>query len=128
MRPLPDSGKGCEACTKLIRLCSGLDFFPADPEVRRLLIDQLHRLAKDHQHAQAMVYRWLETEKIAPKVADLVGLSNQVRAASQEMPAGCSNCNGDPWVMGPKGMRRCDCDRGQALRRMDKRRDAGQAA
>jgi hypothetical protein len=43
-----DPGKGnCATCAGLIRLCRGLDFFPADAEVRRLLIERLHAFAKD---------------------------------------------------------------------------------
>lgn len=34
------SETSCAACAKLIRQCAGLDFFPADTEVRRLLIDR----------------------------------------------------------------------------------------
>src|SRR5690242_7130247 len=62
-------GKGsCAACTALIRLCSGLDFFPVDAEVRKLLVERLHRLARNHDHAKLMVDRWLETQTAAPKV------------------------------------------------------------
>jgi hypothetical protein len=71
----------CAICTGLIRLCSGLDFFPADAEVRRLLVERLHGLAKSHEHAKAMVEHWLEHERAAPKVADLVALAGQVRVA-----------------------------------------------
>jgi hypothetical protein len=95
MEPVKGS---CATCTGQIRLCGGLDFFPTDAEIRRLLVDRLHRLAKDHQHAKAMIDRWLETETVAPKVADLVRLAAQVRMAPP-LPDGCDRCNGEPYVI-----------------------------
>jgi hypothetical protein len=89
----PVKGTNCAACAYLIRLCSGLDFFPADVEVRRLLVETLHCLAEDHQHAKFMVSRWLETETIAPKVANFVALAAQVRNGPS-LPDGCSICDG----------------------------------
>ena len=115
----------CETCKRLIRSCSGLDYFPADPEVRTLLISRLHCLAKDHQHAAAIVDRWLDTHREAPKVADLAGLAAEIRA-SPGLPAGCEDCAGAPFVITEAGGRRCSCLRGQALRQMDQRR-AGEA-
>ncbi len=122
-----EPGRGnCEKCKALIRLCSNLDYFPADPEVRLLLLERLHRLAGDHQHAKAMIDHWLDTQTAAPKVADLVGLAAQVRTASQGLPAGCERCHGgDPFVEGSGGLWvRCGCARGRALRQMDQRRAA----
>ena len=117
-----ETGKGnCERCKRLIRLCSGLDYFPADPEVRMLLVERLHRLAKDHQHATRMVDRWLETRITTPKVADLVGLAAEVQT-SHALPEGCGICHGEPFVFGDRGGKRCACPRGQALRQMDQDR------
>lgn len=110
----------CEKCKGLIRLCSGLDFFPADPEVRLLLVERLHRLAKDHRHAKAMIDRWLDTHTVTPKVADLVSLAAEV-GISQGLPDGCDMCNGEPFVVHGQGATRCTCPRGQALRQMDQR-------
>lgn len=118
-----EPGKGnCATCAGLIRLCSGLDFFSADAEVRRLLVERLHRLAKDHQHARAMIDHWLDTQTVAPKVADLVTLASRVRSGSDALPAGCEICNGEYWVIGERGADRCTCPRGQALRQMEQRR------
>jgi hypothetical protein len=120
-----EPGKGnCETCKRLIRLCGNLDYFPVDPQIRLLLVERLHRLAGDHQHAKAMIDRWLDTQTAAPKVADLVSLAAQVRTASQGLPAGCPVCNGQPWVEGPDGWGRCSCGRGQALHQMDQRHAA----
>lgn len=114
----PDSN--CKMCTALIRLCSGLDYFPADPEVRLLLIERLHRLAKDHTHAKAMIDRWLENETIAPKVADLVGLAANVGTSSAPgLHNGCELCNGEPFVVNEHGASRCTCKRGRALLQME---------
>jgi hypothetical protein len=111
----------CKTCAGLIRLCCSLDFFPTDPEVRGLLIERLHRLAKDHHHAKDMIDRWLDTQTVAPKVANLVELAGTVRAASQVLPAGCDVCQGEPWVVNDRGAARCVCARGQALREMGRR-------
>ena len=128
-----DAGKGtCKECGKLMRLCGGLDFFPADIELRWLLVERLHRLAKDHPHAKAMIDHWLETQTVAPKVADLVGLAAEVKPAGSALPPGCANCEIAPgiwasWVTvergGEFGSTRCACARGRALRAMDQRRE-----
>jgi len=91
-----------------------------DAEVRRLLVERLHCLAKDHQHARAMIDRWLETRTAAPKVADLVSLASETRTA-QALPAGCASCGGEYWVVGPNGATRCNCARGSALRQLEQR-------
>jgi hypothetical protein len=122
-------GKGnCATCKGLIRLCGGLDFFPADPEVRLLLVERLHRLAKNHDHAKAMIDRWIETQKAAPKVADLVGLSAEVRSDKEPLPTGCEICNGEPWIATDRGAKRCSCIRGQTLRTKDLAREADKHA
>jgi hypothetical protein len=118
----PNKGN-CERCKALIRLCGGLDYFSADPEVRLLLIERLHRLASDHAHARAMVDHWLDTQTVAPKVSDLVSLAAQVRTSSSGLPVGCDVCHGDVWVIGNRGAARCTCPRGQALRQMDRQRE-----
>jgi hypothetical protein len=117
----------CPVCAGLIRLCAGLDFFPADLEVRWLLVRRLHGLAKDHQHAKAMISRWLETEVLAPKIANLVSLAAQVRIGPA-LPAGCDICGGQPFVVNEFGAGRCTCARGQALRQLDRAREAQRAA
>lgn len=107
----------CATCAGLIRLCGGLDFFPADAEVRKLLVERLHRLARNHDHASAMIERWLETQTVAPKVADLVSLAATLRSGELgTLPAGCDVCNGELWVITDRGAKRCSCARGQALR------------
>lgn len=113
----------CATCAGLIRLCSGLDFFPADAEVRRLLVERLHRLANSHEHARAMVERWLDTQTAAPKVADLVELATTVCSEPRSaLPAGCDRCDGAWFVVTDQGAARCTCARGQALLQMDRRR------
>ena len=42
--------------------------------------------------------------------------------ASQVLPAGCDVCGGAPFVVGPDGAKRCACQRGKALREMDRLR------
>jgi hypothetical protein len=122
-----EPGKGnCETCKRLVRLLSGLDFFPADPEVRLLLVERLHRSATDHEHAKDMIDRWLDTNTAAAKVADLVRLAGEMRKG-QVLPAGCDQCNGEPWVIGPNGAGRCQCARGQELRRRDRSHEPPQA-
>jgi hypothetical protein len=111
----------CETCKRLIRLCSGLDYFPADQEVRGILIERLHTLARDHQHAKAMIDRWLETEVVAPKVANLVSLAAGTRNEADELSSGCSECKGEYWVVVEGEARRCKCARGEALRQMARR-------
>jgi hypothetical protein len=119
-----ENGKGsCSVCTGLIRLCGGLDYFPSDIEVRKLLVERLHRVAKSHEHAKGMIDRWLDTKTAAPKVADLVDLATAVRIASDSLPAGCDVCRGEPWVVVERGARRCTCTRGQALRAKDAQRE-----
>jgi hypothetical protein len=110
----------CEFCAGLIRLCGSLDFFSPDVEVRRLLIDRLHRYADDHAHARAIIDRWLEDSPVAPKVSDLLryAVKTRAEAARETLPNGCAVCSGEPWVIGPDGAVRCSCARGQALARM----------
>lgn len=125
----PCNGTNCAACANLVRLCSGLDFFPADVVVRRLLVDALHCLADDHHHAKLMIARWLETETIAPKVANFKVLAGQVRSGPS-MPDGCGICDGAPFVIrdyefggtGYSAADRCTCPRGEALRQLDRTR------
>ena len=109
----------CGTCAGLVRLCGGLDFFPADVEVRKLLIERLHRLAKNHDHAKAMIERWLDAQVAAPKVADLVSLAATVQTGQKALPEGCEWCNGDPWIVTDRGAMRCSCARGQELRAKD---------
>lgn len=107
----------CATCAGLIRLCGGMDFFPQDSEVRKLLVERLHRLAKNHEHATSMIEHWLETQTVAPKVADLVNLAATQRSSQiGTLPAGCDICNGELWVITDRGAKRCSCARGQALR------------
>jgi hypothetical protein len=108
----------------LIRICSGLDYFPPDSEVQLLLVERLDRLAMDHQHAAAMIDAWIEKQTQAPKVADLVNLSTQVGISLEALPAaGCELCNGLPFVIRERGTysygERCTCARGQAFRRIE---------
>jgi hypothetical protein len=118
----PGKGINCDTCAYLIRICGGLDFFPSDVEVRRLLVDRLHNLATNHEHAKAMIDRWLETETVAPKVADLVRLATQLRSGPA-LPDGCNLCNGEPYVVvEERGAARCTCARGEALRQLDRAR------
>ncbi len=119
-------GKGsCAVCAGLIRLCGGLDFFPADAEVRRLLIERLHRLARNHDHARAMIEHWLETQTTSPKVADLVNRAATMRSGQiGSLPAGCGTCHAELWVITDRGAMRCTCARGQALRAKDREREA----
>jgi|SRR5579871_3215993 len=113
MQPAKDT---CATCAGLIRLCGGLDFFPADAEVRRLLIERLHVVSANHDHAKAIINAWLTTETTAPKVADLVNLSKKIREPGKgELPAGCNICRGEYWVITELGAMRCRCARGQAL-------------
>ena len=125
-------GKGsCGTCAGLIRLCGGMDFFPPDVEVRQLLIEGLHRLARNHDHAKAMIDRWLETQTVAPKIADLVNLAASVRAEKPTLPPGCDQCKGEPWVSSDRSgyavASRCTCARGQALRTLDSTSEHGGA-
>jgi hypothetical protein len=118
-----ETGKwNCSTCTGLIRLCGGLDYFPPDVEVRKMLVERLHRLAKHHDHAKAMIERWIDTQTTAPKVADLVGLANDVRSDAATLPEGCRTCNSRPWIVTNRGAGRCACERGRALREMDRKR------
>ncbi len=117
-------------CARLIRLCSGLDFFPKDEEVCDLLVTTLQRVAVDDQHAAAMVNHWLSKTRQAPTVSDLIRLSTEVSAAaSKDLPDRCQQCRGDAragrqedWVLTDEGVRRCSCPRGQALLALDRTR------
>ena len=125
----------CETCRQLIRNCASMDFFPADTQIRTLLIDRLHRAARDHDHARKMIDLWLETATAAPKISDLVSLAGQVRSSGGDsLPAACATCSGPPtgygglfvFVQTDRGeaTARCDCDRGRALQRLDQQREA----
>jgi hypothetical protein len=121
-----DPGKStCAACAGLIRLCGGLDFFPADTEVRKLLVDRLHHFAKNHDHATAMIETWLNRERVAPKIADIVSLAAEVHSNKQALPLGCDLCRGggELWVVTESGASRCTCARGKALRAKDLERN-----
>jgi hypothetical protein len=123
-------GKGtCGTCAGLIRLCSGLDFFPTDIEVKKLLIERLHRVARNHEHATAIVEKYLETETVAPKVADFVKLSSQVLGTIRgQLPSPCDICSRDGgyFVATVRGAKRCSCARGLALQAMDRVREREQ--
>ena len=93
----------CPECTRLIRLCSGLDFFPADGEVRRLLIDSLHGNSRNHDQAKAIIEHWLRTQTTAPKVANLVALARDLRE-NISLPPGCEICRGEPWIITDRGL------------------------
>lgn len=130
-----------EVCKKLIQQCGGLDFFPADKEVRTLLVDTLQRVAASEDHATRMISRWLEEDCLeigkdgtktrrAPTVADIVALSRTiVAAAATKAPSGCEVCMGSGWMTveknGVLGSKRCDCARGRHFAEMDKQRLAG---
>ncbi len=111
---------------------SNLDFFPVDVEVRTLLVaERFHRVAKDHQHAQAMIDHWLDTQPAAPKVADLVSLASSVRSPSSPgLPEGCGICQGEPFVFVEErgGADRCTCPRGQALRQLERQHEQDEPA
>jgi hypothetical protein len=118
-----ETGKSnCQTCTSLIRLCGGLDYLSPDVEVRKMLVERLHRYARDHDHAKAMIERWIETQTTAPKVADLKALANEVRSDADSLPEGCRICNGQPWITTERGATRCVCARGIALRHIDRKR------
>lgn len=107
----------CATCAGLIRLCGSLDYFPADVEVRKLLVEHLHRLARSDEYPTAMIEHWLEAQTIAPKVADPVNLAASLRSGQLgALPAGCHICHGEPWVITDGGAKRCSCARGKALR------------
>jgi hypothetical protein len=114
----------CPACLRLIGLCNGLDFFPrGDDAVVGMLSRKLHTYTRgDHKLAGRIIDRWLDTSPAAPKAADLLRLAMEFESqARQDIPAGCPLCsNGEPWVMGPKGMTRCGCPKGAALKAMDR--------
>ncbi len=119
----------CAECKRLVRLCSGLDFFPADPEVRMMLIERLHCLAASHEHARRMIDRWLERKTMAPKVSDLVGLAAEVSSRTETLPGPCDLCrpHAGNWQVverrGEEFMSRCDCPRGKALQQADANRE-----
>jgi hypothetical protein len=48
--------------------------------------------------------------------------SGKGERTAQGLPAGCSRCNGAPFVIHDRGAGRCACPRGQALRQMDQHR------
>ncbi|MGD0669352.1 MAG: hypothetical protein ABSB23_17475 [Bryobacteraceae bacterium] len=117
-----------------MRQCAGLDFFPADAELRGLLVERLHRLASDHKHAGRMIDHWLDTQTVAPKVADLVTLAQTIHGSATTdgtLPAPCERCrdnhSGGNWIDygldsdgNERGWGRCNCERGQALRALDR--------
>ena len=111
-----ESGKkNCDTCKRLIRLCGGLNFFPQDPEVQLLLVERLHKVARDHQHAKLMIDRWLDTNTGAPKPADFVTLAAEVGTDDRAgLPDPCDECKGSGgyWAIGPDGATRCNCARG----------------
>jgi len=108
-----ESGKrNCPECKRLVRLCGGMSFFPQDPEVQCLLVEELHRLARDHDNAHVMIYKWLYNQREAPKVADLVRLAAEHRVVIQPDP-NCEKCDGSGWVIIERndcsGAERCSC-------------------
>jgi hypothetical protein len=122
-----EAGKGtCATCAGYVRLLGGCDYFPTDTEVRRLLVERLHRLAKNHDHAKAMIDRWLDTQTVAPKIADLVALAKSVHREKAELPAGCEKCLGYGMISCTREIdgrsygyvRCCECARGQYYERV----------
>jgi hypothetical protein len=85
----------------------------------RNLAEHLHALAKDHDHATAMIHTWLRTQTRAPRVVNLVNLAATV-PSSPRLPGGCNLCHGDLWVITDRGAARCTCVRGKALSYMDR--------
>jgi hypothetical protein len=96
-------------CTELIRLCTGLDFFPSDKPVRDLLIATLYRVAASDEHATRIIENWLEREHRAPLVADIVALSSELNRTPVQtvrtFNTSCEVCRGSGWkiVSGPYG-------------------------
>jgi hypothetical protein len=118
-----------------------MDFFPKDPDIRTLLVERLHKLAADHQHAKSMIDHWLENQTAAPKVSDLVGLASLVKNKSNTSayPSGCERCatpqggggfghqlTWEPFVeaRNGSGFVRCSCPRGRALLAADRQHAA----
>ncbi len=134
---LEPAKNSCTTCAGLIRLCAGLDFFPVDPAIHELLVERLHRLAKDHGHARAMIGCWLDTETVAPKIADLVQLASVVPSPESPdgLPTACDTCkeSGGYYVIvdyphGLTAAARCTCARGQRLRERDEQHKYQRAA
>jgi hypothetical protein len=94
-------------CAELIRLCSGLDFFPKDAVVRDRLIDTLQRLTVSDDHATRVIDRWLERERRAPLVSDLVALAAEVNPTVNRVVLlnyGCPECEGTGFQIVSKGV------------------------
>jgi hypothetical protein len=82
-------------CGELIRLCSGLDFFPKDGTICDLLVGTLQRVAVSDSHAERIINSWLERERKSPTVSDIVNLAGQVPAGSgRKVNRDCELCEG----------------------------------
>lgn len=106
----------CPECFQLILLCERMDYFPSEDQQVRALVAKLHQISVDHGHASRIIGLWIEKQTIAPKVANLISIAGETTEGST-LPEGCSICKGDYWIETPHGVDRCNCSRGQALRR-----------
>jgi len=111
-------------CAELIRLCTGLDFFPADAPARELLVETLRRRADSDEHAERIIDRWIETERKAPVPADIVQLARDIPLGAEgAIPGGCPECQGQDWVVQEtkehSAAGRCSCPRGRFLMARD---------
>jgi len=81
----------------------------------RALVAKLHRVAADHREAAEMIEHWLDTQTVAPKVADLVRMAEE-RKNRVQLPR-CSICHGQRWVVidESRGAGRCSCAKGLAI-------------
>jgi hypothetical protein len=82
-------------CGELVRLCSGLDFFPRDQAIIDLLVGTLQRVSANDTHAERIINSWLERERKSPMVSDIVNLAGQVPAGSgRKVNPSCDMCEG----------------------------------
>jgi len=126
-----------------MRVLSGQEFFVRDEVLLNALARKIMAHAVDTEHVERLLGTWVSRTKEMLRISDIAALASETQQDSRsELPEPCEVCgcmgylpqdrqrdgiagaDGGYWVFDDKGSRRCSCARGQALRAMDRAREA----
>ena len=113
-------------CKKQLWKLWQTDFFPREDDAAvKQLVDYLVKLSTSEDHCERMCLYWLETQRKAPQVADIVMLAHEI-PDKIAIPEGCRACLGTDFIIverdGVSGVKRCQCKRGRILADKDRQR------
>jgi hypothetical protein len=104
-----------------LRRCGGMPGQPDDEVAIDESIKALTGAARSKTHARRIVDSLLAQSQFFPTVAEILTTAEQIEG--DELPAGCRECRGDPWITGERSgvscAVRCSCERGRYLAARD---------